>query len=113
MATLRTVRELALALPEVEEGTSYGTPAFFVRKKFFARMREDGETLVVYVPPVDRDFLTRLQPELFFITDHYRGYPVVLVRVRQATRAVLRERLETAWRMRAPKRLAALLSESP
>ena len=42
-----TVLELARRLPEVEEGTSYGTPALRVRGKFFARLREDGETLVV------------------------------------------------------------------
>jgi hypothetical protein len=34
-----TVRQLALALPEVTEGTSYGTPAFHVRGKLLARLR--------------------------------------------------------------------------
>jgi hypothetical protein len=42
-----TVRKIALALPGVEAGTSFGTPAFHVRGKFLARLREDGETLVV------------------------------------------------------------------
>jgi hypothetical protein len=45
--TLATVRRLALAFPGVEEGLSYGTPGFRVRGKFLARMKEDGETLVV------------------------------------------------------------------
>ena len=37
-----TVRKIALSFPGVEEGTSFGTPAFRVRKKFLARLREDG-----------------------------------------------------------------------
>ena len=40
MVTFETVRQLALALPEVEESTSYGTPAFKVQKKMFVRLRE-------------------------------------------------------------------------
>ncbi len=40
--TFETVREVALALPEIEEGTSYGTPAFKVRRRFLCRLREEG-----------------------------------------------------------------------
>lgn len=47
--TLETIREVALALPEVEERSSYGTPGFFVRKKLFARWHQDGDKLVVRV----------------------------------------------------------------
>jgi YjbR len=53
--TFETVRAIALALPGVEEGTSYGTPAFRVRGKFLARLREDGETLVVKCDYHERD----------------------------------------------------------
>jgi len=45
--TFEMARQIALALPGVEEGTSYGAPAFRVRGKFLARLREDGATLVV------------------------------------------------------------------
>jgi len=107
MATFAAVRRLALALPEVEEGTSYGTPGFFVRGKLFVRLREDGETLVVRADPLERDFLIRSRPDLFFVTDHYRGYPWVLVRLKAATQPVLRERIRIAWELRAPKRLRA------
>jgi hypothetical protein len=41
------VRQMGLALPGVEEGTSYGTPALKVGKKLLARLKEDGETLVL------------------------------------------------------------------
>jgi hypothetical protein len=102
-----TVLELARGLPEVEEGTSYGTPALRVKGRFFARLREDGETLVVKMNIFERPYLVEADPEAFFITDHYRGYPSVLVRLPAVRPAQLAERLEDAWRIAAPKRLVA------
>jgi hypothetical protein len=104
---LQTVRRLALALPGVEEGTSYGTPGFRVRGKFLARLWEDGETLVVKCGDDERDFRMQVDPETFFITDHYRGYPTVLVRLGRVRPTDLRQVLEEAWRRSAPKRLVA------
>ena len=103
--TLATVRRLALALPGVEEGTSYGTPGFRVRNKFMARMWEDGEVLVVKCGHDERDFRMRANPKTFFTTDHYLGYPTVLVRLASVTPAELKDVLEQAWRINAPKRL--------
>lgn len=103
--TFETVRRLALAFPGVEEGTSYGTPGFRVRGKFMARLWEDGETLVVKCGEDERDFRIQADPGTFFITDHYRGYPTVLVRLTRVDPADLRDILEQAWRRNAPKRL--------
>ncbi|MFN8513627.1 MAG: hypothetical protein U0841_13785 [Chloroflexia bacterium] len=61
MVTFETVRQLALALPEVQEGTAYGTPAFKVRKKTFARGREEG-VLVVWCDLVYKDVLLNRSP---------------------------------------------------
>jgi hypothetical protein len=53
--TFDDVRKVALAWPEVEDGTSYGTPALKVRKKLLVRLKEDGDGLVMPgVPPEDR-----------------------------------------------------------
>ncbi len=108
-----TVLEMARRLPEVEEGTSYGTPALRVRGRFFARLREDGETLVVKMNIFERQYLMDADPEVFFITDHYRDYPSVLVRLPLVQPAQLAERLEDAWRIAAPKRLAAAFDARP
>jgi hypothetical protein len=105
--TFDEVRQLALALPEVEEGKSYGTPAFKVRGKFLSRLKEDGETLVVRIDMDERDILMTANPEAFYITDHYRGYPAMLVRMATVEPDELRELLEGAWRLVAPKRLVA------
>jgi hypothetical protein len=105
--TFAAVRKLALALPGVEEGTSYGTPAFKVRGKLLARLREDGETLVLRVGFDLRDLLMNADPETFFVTDHYLGYPYVLVRLPRVARTRLRDVLEDAWKHSAPKTLLA------
>ena len=110
-ATLATVRRLALALPGVEEGTSYGTPGFRVGGKFMARMWEDGAVLVVKCGDTERDLRMRADPETFFITEHYRGYPTVLVRLARVTPADLRDVLHEAWRRLAPKRVVAAYDE--
>jgi hypothetical protein len=105
--TFAAVRKLALALPGVEEGSSYGTPAFKVRGKLLARLREDGETLALRVGFDLRDLLMDADPETFFITDHYRGYPYVLVRLPRIARTRLRDVLDEAWKHSAPKTLLA------
>jgi hypothetical protein len=105
--TLAALRRIALALPGVEEGLSYGTPGFMVRGRFLARLWEDGETLVVKCGDDERDFRMKANPKTFFVTDHYRGYPTVLVRLPRVTREDLKEVLEEAWRRQAPRRLVA------
>ena len=102
------MRRLALALPGAEEGSSYGTPAFRVRKKLFARLREDGDSVVVKVDFAERELLMEADPESFYITDHYRDYPMRLVRLSSVAPDDLRELLEDSWRRSAPKRMVAV-----
>lgn len=102
---LQTVRKIALALPGVEEGTSYGTPAFRVAKKFIARFWEDGETLVIRIDIAHREILIAADPKSFFITDHYRNYPAILVRLSVVHPVQLRDLIEESWRRSAPKGL--------
>jgi hypothetical protein len=105
--TWETVREISLALPGVEEGPSYGTPGLRVRGKLFARLWEDGETLVLKIGFDAREMLMKASPETFFITDHYAGYPHVLVRLPKIQRDQIEPLIEEAWRLSAPARLVA------
>ena len=104
---LARMRALALALPEAEERTMHGTPAWYVRKKFFARLREDGETLVVRVDADELEARLRADPKAFYLTDHYRGWDMLLVRLGAVREPVLRELLAESWRRSAPKKLVA------
>lgn len=103
--TYDTVRELALQLPGVEEGTSYGTPALRVNKKFMARLREDGESVAFRLGFDEREILMKSKPEVFFITDHYAGYPAVLLRLSTASREEAADIVRMSWHFVAPKRL--------
>jgi hypothetical protein len=102
--TWSEVRAFALTLPDVEESTSYGTPALRVKRTFLARLRDDGETLVVPVDPEERPFLLDAHPEALFVTEHYERWPLVLVSLPRADGALVRELLEDAWSERAAKK---------
>jgi hypothetical protein len=106
MADWETVRELALRFPGAEEDTSHSQPAFRVRGKLFVWMspHEKG-ALCVRVDPDEKDFLLESNPDAYFSTPHYEGYPAVLVRLERIKRGELAERVEDAWLLRAPKRL--------
>jgi hypothetical protein len=106
--TLDVVREIVRALPGVDEGLSYGTPAFRVRKKLLARLLEDGDSMVLKTDFFQRETLMELQPETFYLTEHYMNYPLVLVRLSRVRREQLANLLETAWRPLAPKGLVEL-----
>jgi hypothetical protein len=95
---------LAQALPEVEVGTAYGTPALRVRGRFLGRVREDGETLAIRCDIDERPLLIEKHDELF-LTPHYEDYPMVLVALPKADPELVRELVEDAWAERAPKRV--------
>jgi hypothetical protein len=102
--TFDNVREIARTLPGAEESTSYGTPAFKVKGKLFARQHQDGESLVIPVDFEAREEMMSTAPEKFYITDHYLNYPYMLVRMSKVNADELRDLLTGAWRRVAGKR---------
>ena len=92
-----TVRKIGLALPGVEESTAYGSPALKVHGKLLAclpvnRSAEPG-SLAVRVDFDDRSELLAAAPDVYYVTDHYLNYKVVLVRLSRVTPVVLRDLL--------------------
>jgi hypothetical protein len=106
--TFKEVRKMALALDGVEESTSYGTAAFKVRGKLIARLKEDGESLVVGTTFEEREEMMRAEPETYYITDHYLKYPWVLVRLSKVHPEAMPDLLKGAVRLAGrSKRTAA------
>ena len=99
MPTPKTVRRIALALPKTSERPCYGTPGFYVGKKIFARLLEDGDSVVLKIDDGRRDVLMKADPQAYFITEHYRNYPMMIVRLSAVDTADLRELLESAWQI--------------
>jgi hypothetical protein len=110
MVTEHDVRELALALPSTVERPCYGTPGFRVRDRLFARLREEGDMLVLWCSDLDeKRLLLEAEPDRFCTTPHYDRRPLVLLRLAAVDRDELADCLEQAWRTRAPRRLVAEL----
>lgn len=109
--TWNDVQTICAAFPGTEESTSYGTPAFKVRKKLFVRHHQDGEDRVVRAELDERSVLIDANPAVFHVTDHYENHPWVLVRMAEVDRAGLEDVLENAWRRVAPAKLIKELDE--
>jgi hypothetical protein len=105
---------LARELPEVKEDVWYGTPSLKVKGKGFVRLKEDRRSVVFLLESVDeQEALIEAQPDLYFITDHYRGWPAVLARLAVLRVPECRVRLERAWRKKAPRALVARFDGGP
>ena len=119
MAAWEDVERIALALPETSERLSRGLRQWRVRDKLFVwdrplRAREqdglgeaapDGAILGVRVEDLGvKEALLASEPELFFTTPHFDGYPAILVRLDQIAADDLEEVVVEAWLNRAPRR---------
>lgn len=100
----------ATGLPEVEESTSYRTPALKVAGKGFARLRAEAEGgVVLFCSLEEKQALLASGDPAFFTTPHYDGYGTILVDLARVDRAQLIELAEESWRLKAPRRLRAQL----
>jgi len=91
--------KIAQALGDVEESTSYGTPAIKIRGKLIARLKEDGDSLVVGTTFEERAEMMAADPETYYITDHYVPGPWVLVRLSKVHPDALRDLLGGALKL--------------
>ncbi len=100
---LDRVRKIAMQLPGVTESTCFGTPAFYVNKKLFARMKEKGDVLVIHT--IEREIWMKKDYNTFFITDHYKNYSYMLIALATVGTTDLKTLITSAWRNRAGKKL--------
>ena len=101
------LKKAAASLPEVEVSTSYGTPALKLRKKLLARVK-DHHTIALMCALEEKEMLMAAAPDIYFETDHYKGWPAVLVRIGIIGDAELAHRLATVWRRQATATLRKL-----
>jgi hypothetical protein len=107
MVSKAQVKKIVLSFSGAEEGTSYGYPSYKVAGKFFTRLRDEDDSLVIAVGSIDeRDMLLEADPSVFHITDHYKNYPDVLVRIAKIDAGSLRAMLHKRWLEIYPKKLA-------
>ena len=108
MVTWDEVRAFALALPEVEEVTSWGRAAFKVRGKAFAGLSRHDGAVWARCDREERPLIVESNPDVYRLTPHFERSPAfLLVWLEHADVDDVRERLIDAWLIQAPKRLAA------
>jgi len=122
MATWDDVARTCLALPETTEATSHGGRAWRVRDKNFVWERPlrkkdlaelgdaapTGPVLGAYVPDEGaKNALIAEEPDVYFTTSHFDGFPAVLCGLDELDVSALTELVGEAWACRAPKRLVA------
>ena len=102
-----TVRSIALGMPDVEESTTYGSPALKIRGKLLAcipvHRSAEPDSVAIRIDFARRDELLNTAPDVYYLTDHYVNYPVVLVRLSRIHTDALRDLLGMAWRFVATK----------
>jgi hypothetical protein len=105
--TFDTVREIASALPGVEETTSWGAPSLKVHGSMMAciptNKAAEPDSLLVAVDFERRAELLAEAPDVYYCPDHYQGYPGVLVRFSKIRRDALEGLLRGAWTFAAKK----------
>src|SRR5262249_29551084 len=113
------LRKLALALPEATEVEAWGEPTFRVRGKLFAMYAAQGHhtagrpAVWVKAAPGNQPFMVAHAPRRFFVPPYVGPSGWVGVYLDDvADWEELRELLADAWRLTAPKRLAAQLPET-
>ena len=103
--TFRQVEAIGTRLPDVEVTTSWGSPTLKVRGKMFVCMAihksAEPNTLVAMMDLAQRDALIEEEPAIYYLTDHYVGYPCVLVRLSRVHRDALRDLVHTAYQFAA------------
>ena len=100
--TFASIKKLALALPDVEEGTAYGAPALKLHGQLLGCIptNRDAEpnSFVLRIAFAQRDELLEAEPDIYYVKPHYEGYPCVLVRLSKVHPDAMRDLLGMSWR---------------
>jgi hypothetical protein len=95
------VRQIALALPGVEESRTHAAASLKVRGKLLAcpalHRSAEPNTVVVRIDFDQRAVLLAAEPSVYYVTDHYQNYPAVLVRLSRIDRKSLKDLLDMSW----------------
>lgn len=100
-----------MQLPGVSRGTFMNRPSLHHLGKSIVGSK-DGKSLVVHCPVETKEMLLETEPEVYFQTDHYKGYPALLIRTEKVDKDQLKTRIEAAWRMNATKQQIAAFSKA-
>lgn len=102
---------MGLALPDVEEGTAYGSPALKLHGQLLAciptNKAAEPNSVVVRIDFAQRDEMLDAQPDVYYLKPHYEDYACILVRLKKIHPDAMRDLLLAGWQFvntKAPRR---------
>src|SRR5271156_1711721 len=85
-------RKIMLSVKGTSEGPYFGKPSVFYGKAFVARVHDKEEAVALRVGTIEmRDVMLEAEPKLFYITDHYKPWPMLLARLKTLDRTTLKQ----------------------
>jgi hypothetical protein len=94
MLSKAEARKIMLSIPGTDERLWFNQPSVFIRDRFLAKTHHKEDAVTLQVGSMEmRDMMLEAEPGLFYITDHYRKFPFVLIRLSALTKAVLKDML--------------------
>jgi hypothetical protein len=92
MLSKAEARKIMLAMKGASEAPYFGKPAVFYAESFVGRVHDKEEAVALRVGTIEmRDVMLEAEPKLFYITDHYKPWPMLLARLKVLDRTVLKE----------------------
>ncbi|HSS14373.1 MAG TPA: hypothetical protein VLL04_10785 [Rhizomicrobium sp.] len=92
MLSKAEARKIILSIPGTDERLWFNQPSVFLHDRFLAKTHHKEDAVTLQVGSMEmRDMMLEAEPELFYITDHYRKFPFVLMRLSVLTKTVLKE----------------------
>lgn len=104
-ADFEPIRRVALQYPGTEDGMSHNsTPSIKIGKKLMCRLHENGEIIPIHLTFETRDAFLETYPESFTLPEHFKPWPYIALIVGSYTQELLKEVLESSWRVLATKK---------
>lgn len=94
MLSKAQARQVMLSIPGTDERLWFREPSVFIHDRFLAKTHKKEDAVTLQVGSMEmRNMMLEAEPKLFYITDHYRNFPFVLIRLSALTKTVLKEML--------------------
>ena len=92
MLSRTQARKIMLAIAGTDERLWFNQPSVFIHDRFLSKVHHKEEAVTLQVGSMEmRDMMLEAEPKLFYITDHYRKFPFVLIRLKALSAKVLKE----------------------
>jgi len=95
----------ALSLPDAVLTTYFGGPAVKANDRAVVTPSREADSFCLHIDKAKIEMLMEIDPDTFWQTPHYQGYPALLVKYDSANRQLVMDQIEASrdWAMARPK----------